>query len=79
MVAIFNIFDTIGRKLGGIKSLSLSKRGIIILSLSRTVFIATSLLVAYKEDPVWLFGSQADWFKILNLILFAVTNGYTST
>ena len=29
--------------------------------------------------PSWLFGDNADWFKILNMVLFSLTNGYLST
>ena len=29
--------------------------------------------------PEWLFGANADWFKLLNMAVFAFTNGYCST
>ena len=47
------------------------------LSYIRVVFIATSYLINYNTAPSWLF--QADWFKLLNMALFAFTNGYCGT
>ncbi len=32
--------------------------------------------IALKWDPLWLF--DGDWFKILNVSLCALTNGYFS-
>ena len=39
----------------------------------------TAFLIAFNVPPVWLFGYEADWFKILNMIIFAFSNGYVST
>jgi len=47
-----------------------------ILSTLRTIFLVTFLLVAFDVAPT-LFSS--DWFIILNLILFSISNGYVST
>jgi hypothetical protein len=76
---LFNLFDTIGRYMGGVPKFTLSDRAAIISSYLRIVFIATFLLIAWAVPPVWLFGSSADWFKIINMILFAFSNGFTST
>jgi hypothetical protein len=49
------------------------------LTYSRLIFIATFILIAFSEPPSWLFGVDADWFKLVNMMLFAFTNGYCST
>ncbi len=36
--------------------------------------MGTSFLIAYNEEPQWLFGS--DWFKITNMLIFSFWNGY---
>jgi hypothetical protein len=51
----------------------------MILSYSRVLFIATAFLVDYSVGPSWLFGDSADWFKLVNMFLFAFTNGFVST
>jgi len=48
-------------------------------SLLRTLFIVTSILIAFDVPPVWLFGVNADWFKIINMMLFSFSNGWVST
>lgn len=79
MTFLFNVFDTVGRYMGGMPKFFLSNRAAIISSYARVVFIATFLLVAWAASPSWLFGHSADWFKIINMVLFAFTNGFTST
>lgn len=37
------------------------------------------MLIAFNVPPSWLFGINADWFKIINMIVFAFSNGYVST
>lgn len=46
---------------------------------SRLIFIITCLLIANNTGPTWLTGMDGDWFKSINMILFAFTNGYAST
>ena len=79
MVTIFNICDTVGRFMGGQPRFTLPDKVIIILSYCRAIFIVTFMLIAYAENPSWLFGENADWFKIINMMLFAFSNGYVST
>jgi len=43
----------------------------------RTLFLVTCLLISFDVPPAGIFSS--DWFIILNLILFSITNGYVST
>ena len=71
---VFSVFDTVGRKMGGIKTLDLSNGGIKIVTLSRTIFIATSYLIAFK-----LWGLNTDWFVLVNMALFSWSNGYAGT
>ncbi len=54
-----------------------SDRLALILSYSRIIFIATTFLIDYEVGPSWLTGG--DWFKLLNMALFAFTNGFVST
>ena len=75
--SVFNIFDSIGRYLGGVPALLLTNNTIKISSLTRTVFLATCLMISFEVPPSAVFSS--DWFVLLNLALFSITNGYIST
>ena len=75
--ATFNLLDTIGRYMGGVPCLILRNTTIKISAGLRTLFIATFCLISFDVAPSGLFS--ADWFVILNLALFSVTNGYVST
>lgn len=79
LVFIFNVFDTIGRWLGGQPYAQLGPKLTIILSYCRVIFIVTSFLIAYNVPPSGLFGDDADWFKILNMCLFGFSNGFLGT
>jgi hypothetical protein len=79
MATLFNVADTVGRSMGGMPRFTVSDRTVKILSYSRVIFILTFFLIAYDVNPQWLFGVNADWFKILNMLLFAFTNGFAST
>ncbi|TNV72798.1 hypothetical protein FGO68_gene5917 [Halteria grandinella] len=73
----FNLFDTIGRWLAGQSYGGLPDKVVLVMTYSRFIFIATTFLVDQNVGPAWLTGS--DWFKLLNMALFAFTNGYCST
>ena len=75
MALLFNVFDTAGRYLGG--AVHLPTKVIIGASISRSIFALTTTLIALAESPAWLF--QSDAFKIINMALFAISNGYIST
>lgn len=75
VMIIFNFLDTVGRSLGG--RIALERRTVMILSLLRTVFIFTTLATAVRASPDWLFC--ADWFRLVNLALFSISNGFVST
>ena len=74
---IFNIGDTIGRKMGGVPAFFLSDAMTIILSLARVIFVVTFMMTTWQVKPDWLWDS--DWFKIINQLLFSFSNGYLST
>lgn len=71
---IYSIFDTVGRKMGASPFFQLSNVTIKVLSLTRTLFIATFFLIAFA---VWYFAK--DWFIITNMVMFALSHGYVST
>jgi equilibrative nucleoside transporter 1/2/3 len=77
MLLTFNLFDFCGRNL---PALYLAKGAMLwILVLARFIFWVTFMLVDTKQPPSWIFGWDATWFKFLNMALFAVSNGFTST
>jgi hypothetical protein len=57
----------------------MSDKACFIWTYARTIFIVTSFLIVYDVSPSWLFGENADWFKLTNMALFALTNGYIGT
>lgn len=79
IIIIFNFFDTVGRQVGGMPVLAMEQKGVIMLAISRLIFVVFFFLFAFKVGPSFLFGKDADWLKIIILIMFAFTNGFTST
>ena len=77
MIIIFNVADTVGRYCGGKPAFNIHSRSVVIGTAVRTIFAATFLLTGFEVGPSWLFNS--DWFKMTNMVLFALTNGYFST
>jgi Nucleoside transporter len=78
-IMTFNLFDTIGRWVGGQAFGNISYPTLMILSYGRVIFIASTFLIDYDVGPSWLTGYHSDWFKLLNMALFALSNGYCST
>lgn len=78
-ITTFNVSDTVGRWLAGQPYGLIGDKGVFIISYARIVFIVTSFLVDYNQGSDWLVGDSGDWFKLLNMALFAFTNGYCST
>ncbi|CAI2366910.1 unnamed protein product [Moneuplotes crassus] len=76
MITLYNFFDTIGRFAGGFVKI-FSPTTIISLTITRLIFIPLSVLVQIGSTPSWIF--ESDWFRILNMAIFALTNGYNST
>ena len=66
-----------GRFAGGLKYFDLKIRNVKVGSYARLVFVATFLLTDFEAPPQWLWN--VDWFKVLNLVLFAFSNGYIGT
>tara|TARA_B110000285_G_C15080032_1_gene592957 strand:- start:228 stop:611 length:384 start_codon:yes stop_codon:yes gene_type:complete len=75
VILTFNVCDTIGRKLGGI--IMLSTRKVIAGSILRSIFVVITIIICVGYDTDNFY--EADWFKITNLVLFSITNGYIST
>jgi len=59
---VFNLFDTIGRKMAGTACGDMSLTKVKICSFMRIIFWPTFFLTAFMVGPSWLFWS--DWFKI---------------
>jgi len=74
-VALFNGCDTLARTFGGFKSLFLPKAVILALTYGRSLFIATFLLSVFKVSTPF----TQDWFKIINMTLFGLSNGFLAT
>lgn len=75
IILLFNVLDTIGRKLGGMAKVSATV--VYILSIARFVFICTTILIATRENNGGVLDS--DSFKMINAILFSFSNGFVST
>jgi hypothetical protein len=74
---MFNIMDTVGRWCGGMPRFDLKIKTVNRCAYLRTIFIATFLLTDFKAKPTWIWNT--DGFKIINLVLFAFTNGLLGT
>ena len=77
IITTFNVCDTIGRKLGGI--VMIKPRTIYISSLLRTIFIITTIIIANYDQNGKVKFMENDFFRIANLVLFSISNGYVST
>lgn len=75
IILLFNVLDTVGRKLGGL--INISATMVYILSLARFVFICTTILIATKEDGNSFI--ETDTFKMINVLIFSFSNGFVST
>ena len=80
ILGLFNIFDTVGRTLGGINCImiSINKSGYLhIFAFSRVSIVILAILIevgVFSES-----SSLQNWLIILNPILLAATNGYVQT
>jgi len=70
---LFNIVDTIGRYLGG--KIMAKKRIVVTLSILRLIFLFTTASTVLIDTMPF----RSDWFRILNLGLYALSNGYLCT
>ena len=67
----FNVFDTIGRSLAG--NFHLSEKTIAGLTILRIAFIPITIFINYYDKDIH------DAFKVTNIVVFAISNGYVST
>ena len=76
LVLTYNIFDTIGKYIGVLR-ICFTKKKICLLVLMRCLFFITFLLnVQNTYDMSFL---TSDWFCLINIAFFAITNGYLTT
>ena len=72
----YNVMDTLGRILCGYPQFNFSDKTIMVMTYSRFLFIVSSTLIALNTTwPVL----TSDAFKLLNLALFAISNGFCAT
>jgi len=76
VILTFNVMDTLGRKMGGLFTLSPCMA--YFLAVLRIGFILTTIFVATMELHPDNF-LESDSFKVLNLVIFSFTNGFVST
>ena len=74
ILLMFNGADTIGKHMG--TKINLPDKAIYWLSFGRVVFVPTSILIAHYDKTS---TKVADWMKIVNMVLFAFSNGYVCT
>jgi len=80
MLILFNIVDTIGRKTAPLYILP--NWIIVFLSISRIAFFITTYMIAYYDitKPKEEWGAlNSDAYIVINMVLFALTNGFVST
>jgi hypothetical protein len=75
IILVFNVTDTIGRKAGAL--ISLPDGVVYILSLLRLALVVLTIIIV-KDDGDSNF-IEKDAVKMMNLALFAFTNGFVST
>jgi hypothetical protein len=76
---LFNLFDFIGRILAGLtKTPFLNAQNIWMASTCRLIFFPLFLLCNIKDSQLPVVFSY-DFFPIVFMILFAISNGYVST
>ena len=57
--------------------MQISRPATLILTYARSIFAVTFLLVAFEVGPSWIIDT--DWFKIVNMALFALSNGWLNS
>ena len=75
LIGVFNIFDTVGKYMTTIRSV-IGQTRVFWLVTARIVFYFTFIIQATTTDlPV--IGTS--WFAFLNVALFELTNGFTTS
>lgn len=75
LIFIFNVFDTVGKYFSSFRS-TYSKKSTIFWVFFRFVFYVFYLLMAMRNDIPVICDN---WFAILNMALFSLLNGYTTS
>ena len=77
---LYNTFDTVGRKLAPLYILPVNC--VVLLSIARVTFFITTYIIGYnatnfpEKDGI---GINSDAMIVINMIMFAFTNGYAGT
>lgn len=75
MISLHAFIDTFGRYMASVY-VAFTKDTVLYLTLSRLAHIPQSIAIQLALPPGWLF--QADWFRLLNVVLFSFTQGYNT-
>jgi hypothetical protein len=78
LIAIFNIFDTLGRKFPAL--IPMSKKTLYLVSFLRFTFLFSFPLVGgalNKSD--WISTNELSYLTIFNMVIFAFSNGYVTS
>jgi len=75
LILVYNIFDTVGKYFSSYRKFY-SKKSTIILVFARFLFYVFFLVMASMNDIAIICD---DWFAIMNMALFSLLNGYTTS
>jgi hypothetical protein len=78
LIAIFNVFDTLGRKFPAL--VPMSKKTLYLVAFLRFIFLFSFPIVGgalNKSD--WISTNGLSYMTIINMVLFAFTNGYVTS
>ena len=75
LIFVFNVFDTVGKYFSSYRKFY-SKKSTIILVFARFLFYVFFLVMASRIDIAIICD---DWFAIVNMALFSLLNGYTTS
>ena len=76
VITVFNVMDTVGRKMGGM--LNISFECVALMSILRSIFVVVAIWIVVLGDGSTSFLAS-DTVQIVNLVLFAFSNGFVST
>ena len=75
LIFVFNLFDTVGKYISANRNWY-SRKSTYILVFLRFIFYIFYLIMASRND---IFIICDDWFAIVNMALFSLLNGYTTS
>ena len=76
MLSTFNVFDTVGRYMGGV--FQLPSKVVYFLVAARILLVVSTILIGLANKDTHNFFTS-DAIKILNMVVFAFSNGFVST